>query len=146
MNARQSAWQRNWKWIVGLGCFSMIVLAVAFVAVLAWAVSTGMRSSDAYREAVDRAATDCEVQARLGTPLSPGWFTSGSINVSGPSGHADLSIPLNGKVSKGTLYATAAETAGQWHFEVLEVEVAGQSERVKLMDEDRKKCPDARIK
>jgi hypothetical protein len=140
----QSVWQRNWKWLVALGCLGSMIVVAAFVAVLVWVVSVSMRSSDAYKEAVDRAAADCEVRERLGAPLKPGWFVSGSINVKGPSGHADLSIPLHGSARAGTLFVTATKSAGRWHFELLEVEVADQNARISLMDEGRKRCPDAR--
>jgi hypothetical protein len=135
-----SWWQRNWKWFLPVGCATLAALAVAAAAGLLWLVSLGIRSSGAYEEALARARADCELQAALGAPVEPGWLVSGSVDVTGPSGQADLAIPLAGARGSGTLYLTATKTAGRWAFELLEVEVEGRDARIDLRGEDRRPC------
>ncbi len=136
----RSWWQRNWKWFVPVGCVTLLVLAVASVAAIFTMVVGAMRSSDAYAQSFARARGDCEVQEALGAPIRAGWWVGGSVEVTGPSGHADLSVPLRGTTGTGTLFVTATKEAGRWTFELLEVEVAGRAERIDLVADDRPTC------
>jgi hypothetical protein len=68
----------------------------------------------------------------LGEPIEPGWYMSGSINVSGSSGEADIMIPISGPRGTGRIYAVATKSAGRWSYEILEVEIDGQPERIDL--------------
>ena len=133
---KPSWWGRNWKWVVPLGCLSLVLLALGLVAAVFWLI----KSSGAYSEAIERARADCEVQTALGAPVLPGWSVSGSVNVSGPSGHAEFATPLRGTHRSGTLYVTATKTAGEWHFELLQVAPAGRTARIDLLPAGRKRC------
>jgi hypothetical protein len=128
---------RNWKWAVPLGCLGVIVLCAAFVGGLLLIVETSFKNSDAYHEALARARSNQQVAEKIGRPFHPGWFVSGHINVSGSSGHADLSIPMVGPKGKGTLYVVSEKSAGRWKFETLQVAVEGEAERIDLLAEPR---------
>jgi Cytochrome oxidase complex assembly protein 1 len=132
----QAWWGRNWKWVVPVGCLVPIALVLLLVAT----VFSFMKSSVPYRQALDSARVNCAVQNVLGTPIAPGRFVSGSINVSGPSGAAALSIPLKGSRTSGTLYVTATKAAGLWRFDLLQVAVSGNGERIDLLAKDRRAC------
>jgi len=93
------------------------------------------KHSDAYQVALARARTSPGVVRELGEPVEPGWWVSGSINVSGPSGHADFETPLHGPSGRATLYVTAEKEAGRWHYKVLEVAVEGKNDRINLLSE-----------
>lgn len=54
----------------------------------------------------------------------------------GPSGHADLSIPIYGPNGKGIIYVVADKNAGVWRFETLQVEIDGQPKRIDLLLEE----------
>ena len=69
----------------------------------------------------------------LGEPIEPGFMPSGSINISGPSGNADLAIPISGPQGSDTIYLVATKEAGRWNFSLLEVEIKEQSERINLL-------------
>lgn len=125
---------KNWKWAVPVGCLGMIVLLAMFVCTVFLIVETSFKKSDAYTQALARAAADPRVIEKMGQPLEAGWLTTGNISVSGPSGNASLSIPVSGPASKGTLYVVAKKSAGRWQFETLEVEVAGDPNRIDLLE------------
>jgi len=84
---------------------------------------------------MSRAREHPAVVEAIGERIEAGWLVSGNIHVNGPSGEADLSVPLEGPRGSGTLYIGADKIAGEWVFERMEVEVAGKAERVNLLDE-----------
>ena len=132
---KKSWWSRNWKWFVPVGCLGGIIAIVVAIALIVTLVFGALKSSDAYKEALEKATRNPTVVSELGEPIEAGWLVSGSINVSGSSGEADLSIPISGPKKSGTIYAVARKSAGVWRFSTLEVEVQGRTTRISLMTE-----------
>lgn len=124
---------RNCLWLVPVGCLGLLALAAIFIGGILTVTMGGIKSTDAYREALVRARANPEVREALGEPIEPGWFVQGKVNVSGPAGDADLSIPLSGPKGKGTLYLSARKESGQWEYKTLEVAVDGRTERINLL-------------
>jgi len=135
----------NWKWLLPIGCLGIIVLLVALGVGVIAVVAGSMKSSWAYSEGMNLAASNPEVLRELGPPVTAGWFMSGSISVSGPSGKADIAIPLRGANTDGTLYVVATKTAGKWSFEVAEVEIVGRSDRTDLLRGNRGQVSNKRM-
>lgn len=125
--------QRHWILSIFLALAALALLALIFVGGLLAIIETLLKRSDAYTQALAKACGNPQVVEVLGQPIAPGWFVSGNINVSGPSGNANLAIPISGPKSKGTIYAIATKSAGRWHFDTLEVEVNGQEHRIDLL-------------
>jgi hypothetical protein len=125
-------WSRNYKWFVPVGCLSIIAIIAGFIALLVFVVMGSIKSSDAYKLALEKAQQNPVVQQKLGTPIEGGTFVSGSINVSGTSGKADLTIPISGPKGKGAIYVDATKFAGEWKFNQLEVGFDGDPQRVDL--------------
>ena len=137
MNAQsdRSWWSRNRKWVL-LGFVGFVLLSAGGVA----AITSIMKSSGGYAEAVQLAKTDCLVQEALGKPIEPGWFVSGTVNVSGASGNSELSVPLKGSRRAGRLYIVAEKVAGNWEYDMLQLNVDGRSDNIDLLSEPRRKC------
>ena len=127
-------WGRNWKWFVPVGCLSIIVLFAGFVVLILTLVFGMMKSSDVYKVGVAEAQAHPVVQEVLGLPIETGLFVSGNINTSGPSGEANLSIPISGPRGEGTIYVVAEKSAGQWEFSTLVVEVTETRQRIDLLE------------
>ena len=127
-------WNRNWKWFVPVGCLGSLILFVGFIALLVCLVFGMMKSSDVYRQALAKAKAQPSVQATIGTPIEEGLLITGNINVSGPSGQANLSIPISGPDGKATIYLVAAKSAGQWSFSTLVVEIKQTRQRIDLLE------------
>ena len=123
-------WRKRW-WLVS----GFILVVFLFVGSILLVVAAAMKSGDAYKAGLAQAQANKEVVEAMGEPVEPGFFVGGSVNVSGPSGNADLAIPLSGPRGKGTLYLTAEKSAGQWVMKVLEVEVKDRTERINLLNE-----------
>lgn len=128
-------WGRNWKWFVPVCCLGAVVLFAAFVALILTLVFGMIKSSGAYKDALAQARAHPAVVEALGTPIEAGFFVMGNINVSGPSGHADLAIPISGPKGKGTIYAVATKHAGQWTFSQLTVQIKRTNEGIDLIEQ-----------
>lgn len=139
----KSWFSRNWKWFVPTLILGLVLLLALFVAGLMTFVFGLLKSSEPYQHAIAVASSNPDVVRELGTPIAPGWFLSGNINVSGSSGNADLSIPLKGSRHRGTLYVVAKKTDGAWTYKKLKMLVEGQESPIELLptpppqDEDK---------
>ena len=127
-------WQRNWKWFVPVACVGFLVLFAAFITLIITIVFGMVKSSDVYKDALATAQSHPAVVKALGSPIEAGIFVMGSINVSGPSGQADLAIPISGPNGKGTIYARASKAANRWTFSQLVVEIKATKERIDLIE------------
>ena len=116
-----------------LGCFSMAVLFVVFVAAVALIVFGAVKSTDVYKDALARAKTHPAVIEVLGSPITEGFLVSGNTNVNGASGEANLSIPIAGPKGNATLYVAARKSLGQWSYSGLVVEIAKTHQRIDLL-------------
>ncbi len=126
-------WNRNWKWFVPLGCFSLALLFFAFVGSILVIVFSAMKSTDVYKEALARAKMHPAVIEALGSPIKDGFLVSGNANVNGASGESNLAIPISGPKGKGTIYVSATKSLGQWNYSGLVVEVGQTHERIDLL-------------
>jgi cytochrome oxidase complex assembly protein 1 len=131
---KKSWWSRNWKWFVPIGCLGLLVIGVGVIVLFVSIIFGALKSSDAYTQALAKARANPTVISELGQPIEPGWLVSGSVNVSGPSGNADLSIPVSGPKKSGTIYVVARKSAGEWQFNRLEVDVEGRGSRINLLE------------
>ena len=114
----------------------LLVVAVmigGIVTLVLWGLSL-FRSSDVYVGAMDRLRANPAAVEILGEPIEDGWLPQGSINISGPSGNADLAIEVSGSKGKGTLYIVAILKAGEWNYETVTLESGG--ERTNLLKSD----------
>jgi Cytochrome oxidase complex assembly protein 1 len=125
-------WRRNWKWVVPVGCLTPLLLCGGLTTLIFFLVFGTIKSSDVYTEALARAKANEEVKALLGEPIEAGFWVSGSFEVSGPSGKADLAIPISGPKGSATLYAVATKTGGGWQYSTLEVAPQDAGARIDL--------------
>jgi len=119
------------KWLL----VGSIPTAAVFVVVLIASVG----NSDVCKAAVNQAQFNTTVIEQLGQPVERGFLVSGNIEITGPSGHADIAIPLSGPKGKGTLYAVGVEEAGIWRFETLQLAIDGRTQRLDLLNGNSKK-------
>jgi len=131
-----AAERKGWvKWVV-LGCSGAIVIAVLAAVAIFSVVMGSIKKSGAYQDAMEKLRATPAAVAALGEPIESGFFISGSVSVNGPSGEAELSIPVHGPQGKGTLYVEATKSAGRWEYDLLELVVAGQEQRIDILAEE----------
>ena len=127
-----SWWARHWTWLVPAGCLAGLAGAAGFIALIVSLVFGLIKSTSPYKEALARAQRDPVVIGRLGTPIEGGCLVSGSVNLSGGTGEANLAIPLQGSRGSGTLYVEARQSAGTWSYSTLTVRPDGPGEPISL--------------
>ena len=120
---------------IGIGCFVLLVLVLAFTAGLALLVFKSMTTSDAYKYATEKAKNSPALQRALGTPITVGKLVTGSISVNGPNGKADIEIPLSGPKGKASLYVNATKEAGKWTYQRVSAHVEATNEDIDLLNE-----------
>src|SRR5450631_362559 len=129
--------QRNWAiagvvfWLALIGFFTALYFIIAAV----------IKSSDVYQTAIAKTVANAEAARGLGKPMNFG-FPMGSIQISGSSGTAKLSIPVEGSKAKGNDYLDAGKEMGEWRFKQLQLEIEGREERIDL--ETGRKVPSGR--
>ncbi|MGZ5114432.1 MAG: cytochrome c oxidase assembly factor Coa1 family protein [Usitatibacter sp.] len=96
-----------------------------------FSIVAAIKGSDVYQQALAKLNANVEATNLLGAPVEPG-LPMGSVRISGPSGDAELSIPVQGSKAKGTLYSQATKEMGQWRFDRIELEVDGREGRIDL--------------
>jgi Cytochrome oxidase complex assembly protein 1 len=69
----------------------------------------------------------------LGSPIKEGFFVSGSTNVNGAAGEANLAIPISGPKGKGTIYVKAGKSLGRWSYSDMVVEIQATRNRIDLL-------------
>ena len=129
----RSWWSRNWKWVVPVGCLVPLLLVGGCIASIFMVATTAMKSSDVYKDALLQAQSNSEVVEALGSPITAGYFTGGSINTNGPSGDAAFSIPLSGPKGKGTIQLEAKKSGGEWTYSTLVVDIENPKKRIDLL-------------
>ena len=92
-----------------------------------------MKSTDVYKDALERAKANSAVIEALGSPIAEGFLVSGNTNVNGAAGQANLSIPISGPKGKGTIYVAASKSLGRWNYSGLIVEIAKTHQRIDLL-------------
>ncbi len=111
----------------------VILIAVGAIFAFLVGIFHMLGSSEPAKAALRRAQSNSQLVERLGQPIKQGLIVSGNIQYNGPSGHAELSIPLSGPKGKGTLYSISNRRMGLWEFEALQFAADGQESRLDLL-------------
>ncbi len=99
------------------GCASVLLLGVAVLAGLVAVILFSIRSSDPCVETWKRAQASSAIQQAIGTPVTLGWFVTGSINTFNSTGTAELSVPVNGPRGSLNVQTKATKTDGVWQYQ-----------------------------
>jgi hypothetical protein len=120
--------QRKWAQAgVALLGFGVVILALLF-----FAITSAMKSSEVYQLAFARLEGSPEALLALGQPLKTG-MVQGKMSTSGPSGSAQISFSVQGPKAAGKAYVDATKDMGKWTIERLELEVENRPQRLLLV-------------
>jgi Cytochrome oxidase complex assembly protein 1 len=118
---------------LALGCVGVLLCTALLLAGAAALLVRSMYRSEAYTRAVGLVQASPEVREVLGEPIDPGWWVSGSMEVSGPSGSASLSFPVSGPKGEAVVFVEAEKRVGEWRLLQLVVKPQGAADRLDLL-------------
>ena len=121
-------------WIVLAAVLGAVMLIVLFIGTIVAAIFGSMRSSEPYRFAMQKATHDPRVLSKLGSPIKPGWFITGSISVQNDSGQADLFIPIQGATHKGKIHVVGTKSEGAWAYQILTLDTEDREDGVEQLN------------
>lgn len=104
--------QHKWsKWAI-----IIYALMAALFVPLFFVIGGILKDSEPYKLAHAQLEQNAEVTAVVGQPISTGTPT-GSVQLSGPDGRANLQFSVEGPNGKGTAYVEATKKLGRWQIE-----------------------------
>lgn len=132
---RQKSWfGRNWGWVLGGGCLSLIVIAVLAIGGLIYKVSDAVTESEPYTHAFAKTIENERVIEFLGTPIEANGIGSTSYNYSNGTTTAELTIPIKGPKDEGNIIVRAEKINDEWAYNTLHVKIDGETEAISLLD------------
>ncbi len=132
---RQKSWfSRNWGWVLGGGCLTLIIIVIAFFGSIFFGVTKMFTSSTPYKYAMEQTVTNEKVISLLGEPIEKDGMMQGNISLNGDDGEADFIIPIKGPNGEARIVVLARKDYGEWTYEKLYVQIKDTKEQVNLLD------------
>ncbi|MEM9774926.1 MAG: cytochrome c oxidase assembly factor Coa1 family protein [Chloroflexota bacterium] len=122
---------RNLRWVIGLGCL-LPLCCTLLVGTISGVVFSVIRNSDVASQAIEIIQEDPRVRDQLGEPVNIGWFLTGSIEVSGNSGSANLVIPVSGPRASGSVSVDATLSGDEWRYDSMRFSLDGEEDFVDI--------------
>jgi len=131
---RKSWFARNWGWVLGGGCLSIIVVVVLAVGGLIYKVSDSIKESEPYKHALAKTIENENVIEFLGTPIETNGIGSTNYQYSNGTTSAALTIPIKGPKDEGSIVVNAEKINDEWAYNELYVKIEGEKEAINLLD------------
>lgn len=123
-----SWWKRNWKWVVPVGgCFTLILIFIAFFASIFFGVSKILSDSQPYEYAFELINKDEQMIKLLGSPIEKDGMIQGNYSNDNGNKTANMTIPISGPKANGTLYIIANGQGEEWDYEEIRVEIKDEN-------------------
>jgi hypothetical protein len=112
---------------IGCGCGALILVALAVGALIFWGVAKAIKDNAPYNDSITAVQGNQAAIDALGSPIEPGFFPSGSININNGEGSVDFSIPVSGPNGKGTVRVVGTKPAGSgtWIYDTWQLDIEG---------------------
>ncbi|WP_452224833.1 cytochrome c oxidase assembly factor Coa1 family protein [Lacinutrix chionoecetis] len=140
---RQKSWaSRNWGWLLGGGCLTLIIIGVIGVITLVYKVSDTITESETYIYAYTNAAKNEKVIDFLGEPIETDGIGSSSYKYVNGSSTAKLTIPIKGPKDEGEIVVDAEKINNEWTYHQLYVKIDGETETINLLETEEEDSND----
>ena len=104
---RKSWFSRNWGWLLGGGCLSLIVVAILAIGGIVYKVTDAVKGSEPYAYAYLKTVENESVIELLGTPIETNGMGNTSYKYGKGSASAELVIPIKGPKDEGSIIVDA---------------------------------------
>lgn len=138
---RRSWWSRHWKWVVPTVILLPVFSCVGVLTLIVSLIFGMIKGSEPFEDSLRAARANPQIQAALGTPIEPDFLVTGSINLSGPSGDANLAYGISGPNGTGTVFVTGDKSAGVWTYSTLLAEIDPTGQRIDLQTSSPARLP-----
>jgi len=132
---KQKSWfARNWGWILGGGCLSLIVIVALGIGGLVYKVTDSIQESEVYTHAFAKTVENESVIEFLGSPIETNGMGSTSYNYKNGRTKAELTIPIKGPKDEGSIIVDAEKINDEWAYNELYVKIDGETETINLLE------------
>lgn len=132
---KQKSWfARNWGWVLGGGCLTLIIVVVIAIGGIIYKVADTVTESEPYTLALTKAKENEKVIEFLGTPIETNGMGNTSFQYSNGSTTAKLTIPIKGPIDEGSIVVDAEKLNDEWTYYILHVKIDGETEVINLLD------------
>lgn len=139
----QKSWfKKNWGWLLGGGCLSLIAIVVIAIAGIVYKVSDSISGSEPYTYALSKATENQKVIDFLGEPIESNGMGNTSYSYKNGSSTANLTIPIKGPIDEGEIVVEAEKINNEWAYNTLYVKIDGESEIINLEENTDEKVLD----
>lgn len=129
----QRSWfSRNWGWLLGGGCLSIIVVVILVIVGAFYKISDSISGSEPYTYAFSQAIENEEVIDFLGEPIESDGMGSTSYKNRNGKSTVSLTIPIKGAIDEGEIIVEAEKINNEWAYNTLYVKIDGESELIYL--------------
>jgi hypothetical protein len=130
---QRSWWSRVWPVALPMGgCFAT---ACACIALLGGVLISGvyaLRGSEPAATGVRAVETSNRAKLLLGEPITSGWIVTGTMNVSGPDGTVNITLPVHGPKASGKVTVQGTRRNAAWFYSAIFLVMDSSGERVVL--------------
>jgi hypothetical protein len=99
------------------GCASLALLVLLFIAGIAYFIFASVKKTDPFQLTLQAAQASPAMQARLGEPITLGFWFTGSFNSDNGHGSADVHITLKGPKGSVTVHTIGTQApSAPWVF------------------------------
>ncbi len=139
---RKSWFSRNWGWVLGGGCLTLIVIFGLIVGGIIFKVADAVKESETYTYAYTKTLKNERVIEFLGEPIETDGIGNTSYNYINGSTTVDLTIPIKGSKNEGNIFVSAEKINDEWIYKSLFVRIDGETEMIDLSDTDAEESLD----
>lgn len=137
------AWQnRTWrdiehfkqtqrKWAISGLILIFVILPLFIVSI------SSMLKGEAYELSLSEIQSNIEITELIGSPIEPGFFVTGSVKISGPSGEASLQYSISGPKGTAEVLVHAYKKMGKWVIQEIIVYSEEQSKTIQVVTPTR---------
>ena len=125
MTEKKGWWERNWYWMLAVGCLTPILACGGCLGFFALFVKDKIENFGPYNDAVAIAVAHPVIVEELGEPIEAGFALQSNVQINNGEGSANLNIPLSGPRGSAHLRVVAIKSGGDWTFTKLKAHVDG---------------------
>lgn len=134
-DVQQKSWfSRNWGWVLGGGCLTLIIIVVAVIGGVIYKVADSIKESEPYTYAYEAAIENEKVIAYLGIPIETDGIGNTNYKYSNGNTTASLTIPISGPKGKGKIVVVGNKVDSEWQYEELYVLIKNTQTKINLLD------------